>query len=133
MAAARSDTLSCRGHDTRAMKLLPFGFVLVACFTACRQTTAPVVPLLVTLEASHLTATTGDTISFIVHATGNNLVGVVVDFGDSAGDQYSTGGAHSARVTFKHAFQATGTFTVRAVVTDAIIGEKEVSVGVLIN
>jgi hypothetical protein len=43
------------------------------------------------------------------------------------------GGALTARVTFKHAFRTTGTFTVSAVVTDAVAGEKEASVGVLVN
>jgi plastocyanin len=115
------------------MKLLPFGIVLVAGLAACRQTTAPLVPLQVSLESSQLTATAGDTITFTVHATGNNLVGVVMDFGDSATDQYAMGGALTARVTFKHAFRTTGTFTVSAVVTDAVAGEKEASVGVLVN
>ena len=122
-----------RGHDARVMKLLPLGFFLVACLAACRQTTAPLVPLQVTLESSQLTAIPGDTITFTVRATGNNLVGVVMDFGDSGSDQYGMGGALTARVTFKHAFVTTGTFTVSAVVTDAVAGEKEATVGVLVN
>jgi len=115
------------------MKLQPFGFALIACLAACRTTTAPVVQLQVTLESSQLTAVTGDTVTFTVRATGNNLVGVVMDFGDSATDQYAMGGALTARVTFKHAFQTTGTFTVSAVVTDAIAGEKEANIGILVN
>jgi plastocyanin len=115
------------------MKLLPVGFALIACLSACRQSTAPLVPLQVTLESSHLTVLAGDTVSFTVHATGNNLVGVVMDFGDSGSDQYAMGGALTARVTFKHAFEATGTFTVRATVTDAVSGQKEATVGVLVN
>jgi plastocyanin len=115
------------------MKLLPVGLILITCLGACRQTTAPPLSLQVTLESSHLTAAAGDTITFTVHATGNNLVGVVMDFGDSGSDQFAMGGALTARVTFKHAFETTGTFLVSAVVTDAIAGEKEASVGVLIN
>lgn len=115
------------------MKLLPFGFLLVAGLAACRQTTAPPVPLQVSLESSQLTAITGDTITFAVYATGNNLVGVVMDFGDSGSDQYALGGALTARVTFKHAFETTGTFTVSAVVTDAVAGEKQATIAVLIN
>jgi plastocyanin len=115
------------------MKLLSFGFLLVACLTACRQTTAPPVPLQVSLESSDLTASAGDTIAFTVHATGNNLVGVVMDFGDSGSDQFAMGGALTARVTFKHAFETTGTYTVSAVVTDAVAGEKQATVAVLIN
>lgn len=114
------------------MKLLPFGFVLLACL-GCRQSTAPLVPLQVSLESSHLTALTGDTITFTVRATGNNLVGVVMDFGDSGTDQYAMGGALTARVTFRHPFETPGTYTVRAVVTDAVVGEKDATVGILVN
>lgn len=100
---------------------------------SCRQTTEPPVPVLVTLELSRTTAARGDTISFTIHATGNNLIGVVVDFGDQVTDQYAMGGARTARVTFKHAFQDAGSFTVNAVVTDAIAGDKDASAGVVIN
>lgn len=99
---------------------------------SCRETTATAVEISVTLESSHVTATTGDTVTFIVRANGNNLVGVVIDFGDSVSDQYATGGALTARVTFKHAYLATGNYSVRAVVTDAISGDKEVSVAVAV-
>ncbi|HEY5546264.1 MAG TPA: hypothetical protein VIK50_09435 [Gemmatimonadaceae bacterium] len=115
------------------MKFLPFGFALIACASACRQSTEPPVSLQVTLESSQLTALAGDTVSFTVRATGNNLIGVVMDFGDSGSDQYAMGGALTARVTFKHAFETTGTFTVRATVTDAVAGQKEATVGVLVN
>ena len=115
------------------MKLLPVGLLLVACVGACRQTTAPAVPLLVTVESSPLTPLVGDTVSFIVQATGNNLVGVVIDYGDSISDQYAMGGALTARVTFKHVFGTRGTYMVLAVVTDAIAGQKEVSIGVMVN
>lgn len=107
------------------------GLVLV--LGGCRQTTEPAVPVLVTVESSKATAVLGDTISFTVNATGNNLIGIVVDFGDQATDQYATGGARTARVTFKHAFQTSGNFTVNVVVTDAIAGDKEASTAVVIT
>lgn len=100
---------------------------------SCRDLTNTAVGISVTLESSHVTATTGDTVTFVVRANGNNLVGVVIDFGDSVSDQYAMGGALTARVTFKHAFVATGNYLVRAVVTDAISGDKEVSVAVTVN
>ena len=99
----------------------------------CRQTTEPPIALTATLESSRSTAARGDTITFTVSATGNNLVGVVMDFGDQTGDLFATGGARTARVTFKHVFQATGSFAVIAVVTDAIAGEKESTTTVVIN
>lgn len=106
---------------------------LVLLLGSCRQTTEPAVPVLVTLESSRTTAARGDTISFTVNATGNNLIGVVVDFGDQVTDQFATGGARTARVTFKHAFQTAGSFTVNVVVTDAIAGDREASTAVVIN
>ena len=108
-----------------------FGVLVLS--AGCRQTTEPPVSLVATLESSRSTAARGDTVTFVVNATGNNLVGVVIDFGDQAGDQFSTGGAHTARVTFKHAYQAAGSFTVSAVVTDAIVGDKEATTAVVIN
>lgn len=108
-------------------------FTVLLLSGGCRQTTEPPVSLVATLESSRSTAARGDTITFTVNATGNSLVGVVIDFGDQAGDQFGTGGARSARVTFKHAFQTPGSFTVSAVVTDAIVGEKQSTTTVVIN
>ena len=108
-------------------------FTVLLLAGGCRQTTEPPVPLVATLQSSRSTAARGDTVTFTVNATGNNLVGVVIDFGDQAADQFATGGARTARVTFKHVFQATGSFAVSAVVTDAIAGEKEASTTVVIN
>ena len=108
-------------------------FAVLLLTGSCRQTTEPPGSLVATLESSRSTAARGDTITFTVTATGNTLVGVVIDFGDQTGDLYATSGARTARVTFKHVFQATGSFTVSAVVTDAIAGEKEATTAVVIN
>lgn len=101
--------------------------------SACRQSIAGPEPVLVTLESSRPSASRGDTVTFTVSANGNNLVGVVIDYGDALTDGYAMGGALTARVTFKHAFGTSGNFTVRATVTDAIMGEKEATVGVVVN
>jgi len=113
----------------------PWLFLALALITqqGCRQTTEPAVEISVTLESSHVTATTGDTVTFTVRADGNNLVGVVIDFGDSVVEQYATGGANTARVTFKHAYLASGNYTVRAVITDATSGDKEATVLVAVT
>ena len=114
------------------MKHLAIVMALVGT-VACRQSTAPPEPVTVTLDASPATTQRGDTVSFTVTARGNNLVGVVVEFGDSGVDQYATGGALTARVTFKHAYAAAGSFTVRAIVTDAIVGEMEATKSIVVN
>ena len=108
-------------------------FAALILTASCRQTTEPPVSLVVTLESNRSTAARGDTITFTVNASGNNLVGVVIDFGDQTGDLFATSGALTARVTFKHVYQATGSFTVSAIVTDAIAGERESTTAVVIN
>ena len=115
------------------MRLAHLGIILMFCLGACRQTTEPPVDLVISLAANKTTAARGDTVTFVVNATGNNLFGVVIDYGDTGGDQYASSGALTARVTFKHAFLAAGNFTVRATVTDAIVGEKEATVSVIVN
>ena len=107
--------------------------VLLACLAGCRQTVAPPIAVSISLQANATVTQRGDTVVFTINAAGNNLVGITVDYGDSAGDQYATGGALSARVTFKHVYVTAGAYTVRAVVTDAISGEKEASTSIVVN
>jgi PKD repeat protein len=115
------------------MRFVLIGVVLATSATACRQTMEPPTTLSMSLQANTTVVPRGDTVTFTVNATGNNLVGVIIDFGDDAMDQYATGGALSARVTFKHAYSAAGSFTVRATVTDAIAGQKEATVSIVVN
>jgi hypothetical protein len=99
----------------------------------CRQTTEPPRQVTVTLASNRSVSVRGDTITFTVNATGNKLVGVVIDYGDSGTDQYATSGALTARVTFKHAYDVAGNHTVRAIVTDAFGGEREATTSVVVN
>lgn len=115
------------------MRLARLGIILVVGLGACRQTIEPPVDLIITLEANKTTAVRGDSVTFVVNATGNNLFGVAIDYGDSVADQYASSGALTARVTFRHAYSVAGSFTVRATVTDAIMGEKEATVSVTVN
>jgi hypothetical protein len=108
---------------------LAIGFMAIA----CRQTTEPPVALSVQIEANTTVVPRGDTVTFEVTAAGNNLVGVVIDYGDSSSDIYATSGALTARVTFKHAYSGAGSFTVRATVTDAVAGVKEATVALVVN
>jgi hypothetical protein len=104
---------------------------VIAC--GCSSSTEPPRALNVSVAASAPSAQAGDTLSFVVEATGSNLVGVTIDYGDDESAQYATGGATSAHVTFKHAFSSAGEFVVQAVVTDALSGEKGASVAVVIT
>lgn len=114
------------------MKYFAVGIALVA-LMACRQTTEPPGEVVVSLESSQATAQRGDTVTFTVNAAGNNLFGVVVEFGDTGMDQYATNGALTARVTFKHAYESAGTFTVRAIVSDALAGNREATKSIVVN
>jgi hypothetical protein len=115
------------------MRFVMIGMTLSLAAIACRQTTQPPIGLSVSIQANPAVVLRGDTVTFQVTATGNNLVGVTIDFGDSSTDQYATGGALTARVTFKHVYNAAGSFTARVTVTDAIAGEKEVTTLIVVN
>lgn len=108
--------------------------MLLAGITACSQSTieAPP-PFKVDIQASRTTAAPGDTIAFVVTAQGGNLVGFQLDYGDNGTDQYGTGGARTARVTFRHAYLAPGAFTVRVTATDALSGQMDATVNVRVN
>ena len=115
------------------MRLALVGLTLVIATAACRQTTEPPGEVTVSLQANTTVVPRGDTVTFTVNAAGNNLFGAVIDYGDQTGDQYATGGALSARITFKHAYVSAGTFTVTAIVTDAVAGERGATIAVVVN
>lgn len=100
---------------------------------ACRASSLAPLPLLVTIEASRTTAAPGDTINFLVSAQGGSLIGLETVYGDGTGDLYGTSGARTGRVTFRHAFSARGTFTVRVTATDATAGQATATVDVRVN
>ena len=80
-----------------------------------------------------MTAAPGDPVSFLVTAQGGDLLGVDVDYGDTTTDQYGTGGARTARVTFSHAFSTAGVYPVRATVTDALAGSRDAVVEIRVQ
>jgi hypothetical protein len=90
-------------------------------------------PLRITIEASRITAAPGDVISFQVDAQGGQLVGITTTYDDGIEEQFGTSGARTARVTFRHAFAAPGTYLVKATVTDAVAGPKDASVSVRVE
>jgi hypothetical protein len=109
--------------------LLPMRrFLLVALVSvivaACVRDTLEPLPLEATLQANRTTATVVDTIFFTVAARGGSLIGIEIDFADGSNDLFATSGARTASVTFRHAYRVTGTYDVRATVTDALVGER---------
>lgn len=105
----------------------------VVALTACLDNALEPLPLTIGIEASRLTAAPGDTINFLVSAQGGSLIGVEMDFADGSTDSFATSGARTARITFKHAYLATGTFQVDAKVTDVNAGAKSATIQVMVN
>ncbi len=106
---------------------------IVIGLAACTPGTLEPLPLDIGVTANRTTAAVGDSITFVVTAQGGILVGVEIDYGDGIVEQFGTSGARTAQVTFRHAYQLSGTFTVRAVVTDAEAGQKDATTEVRIN
>jgi plastocyanin len=100
---------------------------------ACDTATLDPLPLDIGLVASRTTAAPGDTITFVVSARGGSLVGVAMAFGDNSAEQFATGGARMAEVTFRHAYSAIGVYEASATVTDALAGDKSASVEVRVE
>lgn len=94
----------------------------------CESGTLDPLPLNVTLAASSTTPARGDTVTFTVNAQGGSLLGVEIDFGDGGQDAFGLGGARTARVSFRHAYGAAGSYTVVAALADATLGTRTASV-----
>lgn len=100
---------------------------------ACGDGSLEPLPLSITVEASRVAAAVGETVEFVVSAQGGMLIGVEIDYADGASEERGTSGARTARVTFRHAYAAAGTYEVRATVTDAVAGTRDASVEVRVQ
>ena len=99
---------------------------IVAAMTACIGSTDPL-PLDISIKAP-ASGNTVDSVSIVVTAQGNSLVGIEASYGDGGTASYSTNGARTATVTFRHRYTLSGTYQVTANVTDAVLGSKGTSV-----
>jgi hypothetical protein len=100
--------------------------LVIAAMTACLGGTEPP-PLGISVEAP-ASANTTDSVSIVVNAQGNSLIGVETAFGDGNTGAFATNGARTARLTFRHLYTQSGTYDVTATVTDAVLGEKAATV-----
>lgn len=112
-------------------RLLIAGGVIVAAMTACLGSTEAL-PLSVSIQAP-TSGTTTDSVTIVVTAQGNSLVGVVATFGDGSDADFSTGGARTATVSFRHRYTQSGTYQVTATATDAVLGSKDATAQVSIQ
>jgi hypothetical protein len=109
------------------------GCLLFVSLAVCGDATVEPLPFQVSLQANRSTAAPGDNIDFVVIAQGGSLLGVEMDYGDTNTDLFATSGARTAQVTFHHVFADAGTYDVRATVTDALAGQKDASVQVVVQ
>jgi len=110
-------------------------FILVAAAAVlggCLGAKLEPLPLDVTLQANKQTASVGDTIAFQTNAQGSSLFGVAVDFGDSRTATYDAQGARTVKIVFSHAYDASGTYLVRATATDQTLGSKDASLQIAV-
>ncbi len=100
---------------------------------ACSTAPEGIAPLNVSLTSGSATAVVGESVSMVASASGTNLVGLVMDYGDGGTDSYATAGANTARVTFRHAYTTRGTYTARVTVTDGAANQSEATLEIRIN
>jgi len=107
--------------------------LLLAGAASCGDGSLDPLPLEISIQASRATATTGQTVNFVVNAQGGHLVGVGIDYGDESSDLLTIRDARTAQVTFQHAYSTAGTYQVRATVADAIAGTKDATVQLIVQ
>lgn len=109
---------------------------IVACailLAACGSGSLEPLPFMVSMAATSSTPARGDSVTFTVNAQGGSLFGVQMSYGDGVEESFNTGGARTARVNFRHAFEAVGTYDVQATVTDASAGAKSASIAITVH
>lgn len=96
---------------------------LCAGAAACKFSPVEALPLAITLTASTSNPAAGDTVLFEVNAQGGNLLAVIFDYSDTRVDTIPTSGARTATVRRPHVFTTRASYTVQAVIVDAVAGE----------
>ena len=115
------------------MRSLLLGLTLAGMTASCDLFTSTGRGISIRLDANPLVAQLGDTVTFTVIVSATQVSGVVIDFGDSTGDQSPTGGLPSALVTFEHVYAAVGNYISRATVSDAAVGDRVVTQLIVVN
>ena len=103
------------------------GLAIAVTTASCDLWTTQARGIGIRLIASPLVAQTGDTVTFTVNVSAQEVTGISIDFGDASTDQSSVGGLPAASVEFKHAYSSTGNYMSRAAISDAVIGVRYVT------
>ena len=115
------------------MRLIHMGLAAALTAISCDSLSSTAVGISVLLEANPRVAQAGDTVTFIVNVSANNVSGVVIDYGDSSGDQYSAGGVSTVQAIFRHAYPDVGSYMARATVSDEAVGNRVVTQLIVVN
>src|SRR5690242_16807122 len=101
----------------RRLLVLAAGVVLSGS-VGCEQSIAAPRPLGITLTSSVTSAAVGDSVTFTASAQGTDIIELAADYGDGTTETHDIVGAQTATAKFKHAFSASGTYTIVVTVTD---------------
>ena len=99
---------------------------------ACADSTAPPA-FAINATVDRATTAPGDSVNFVIRATGSALVRLGVDFGDGTGLERDLAGAQTMTSNQRHAYPAVGQYTMTAVVTAASGEMRETMVGVQVR
>jgi hypothetical protein len=114
------------------MKVLYAAMCLFA-VAGCAGSVEPAAPLTVTAQVTPTSAARGDSITVVANVQGELVTGVTVDFGDGTVEEQGFGGVRTGKVTYRHAYDATGTFTITATVRDATDDQRTATATVQID
>src|SRR5262245_25097699 len=88
------------------------GLILAAC---ADPITPP--PFAISATVDRAATAPGDSVNFVIRATGDGLVRLGVDFGDGTGLERDLFGAQTMTSNQRHAYPTVGSYTMTAVVT----------------
>jgi hypothetical protein len=107
--------------------------ILATFLAGCLDPIRPKPPLDVSITAAPVTSAVGATINFVVNAQGNELLQIQVLYGDGVTETTETGGATTARVERNHAYTAAGTYEVIGRAIDAVEGQRDATIQIIVQ
>ncbi|MEX2284081.1 MAG: hypothetical protein WEE89_16460 [Gemmatimonadota bacterium] len=106
------------------MKLRALILMFTLTGLACGTYGSEPLPLTITVNADKLETVPGDSVSFQIVAQGGRLDMLRIDWGDGSSLDESALSARTLSRRVKHAYESTGTFEVKATISDSFAGQK---------
>ena len=115
------------------MKRFTFAALAAALLCAgCVESTAPPA-FAISATVDRATTAPGDSVNFVITASGSDLVRLNVAFGDATTFERELFGAQTVTANLRHAYPAAGQFTMTAVITAASNETRQTTVGVQVR